>query len=81
MAIQIFGIIFLVPAVLVSFYYLFLAVAAIVYNKDSNHNLNAAPIHSFAVVIPAHNEEHTIREVLQSCNNLNYILLIVDCWR
>ena len=71
MLIQIFCIILLLLAFLVCAYYGFLALYALfVMKKDGVEDLK--PTNTFAIVIPAHNEEDMIYCVLESCAKLDY---------
>jgi cellulose synthase/poly-beta-1,6-N-acetylglucosamine synthase-like glycosyltransferase len=63
--------IFLLLAALVSLYYVFLALYALLVGQKALLLSNGAT-HTFAVVIPAHNEEETISGVLRSCDELEY---------
>ena len=67
----IYGAFFLVPALLVAFYYSFLMLARLLgaraFMPAGDH-----ATHTFAIVVPAHNEESVISEVLQSCRELDY---------
>ncbi len=52
-------------------YYCLLALCAFKFNKEEEKQ-NNNPIHSFAIIIPAHNEETVISETLESCLKLDY---------
>ncbi|NIO19351.1 MAG: glycosyltransferase, partial [Candidatus Aenigmarchaeota archaeon] len=71
MFVQILCVMFLFPAAMVCLYYVFLALYSLVVRRNALL-LNNDAIHTFAVVIPAHNEEETISGVLRSCNELDY---------
>ncbi|MBU4272659.1 MAG: glycosyltransferase family 2 protein [Planctomycetes bacterium] len=62
---------FLLPAVLVALYYLFLMVARLL-GARAFAPAGANATHTFAIVIPAHNEEQVITNVLRSCAGLDY---------
>jgi 1,2-diacylglycerol 3-beta-glucosyltransferase len=71
MFLQILCILFLFPAALVCLYYVFLALFALISRKE-NLSIEGNPAHTFAIVIPAHNEEQTISTALHSCAGLDY---------
>lgn len=71
MLIQILCILFLVPAALVCLYYMSLAVFALISRKETVL-IKGNPAHTFAIVIPAHNEEQTLSIALRSCAGLDY---------
>jgi 1,2-diacylglycerol 3-beta-glucosyltransferase len=71
MVLQILCILFLIPAFLVAVYYAFLAIYALIARRDAV-SLNEKPTHTFAIVIPAHNEEQNISNTLKSCAELDY---------
>jgi 1,2-diacylglycerol 3-beta-glucosyltransferase len=71
MFLQILCILFLIPAALVCLYYLFLALFGLLSRKE-NVSIGATPAHTFAIVIPAHNEERTLSTALHSCAGLDY---------
>lgn len=60
----------LLPA-LACAYHVFLALAAR-FGRSDNLAANSPPRHSFAIVIPAHNEEAGIADTLRSCAALDY---------
>lgn len=62
----------LIPALAVSVYYIVLASVAISVGKKSNYTSEIDATHTFAIVIPAYNEEELIQEVLHSHKNLKY---------
>ena len=61
----------LLIAFLVCAYYGFLALYALLVMKKKKV-IEQTPTHTFAIVIPAHNEEATISRVLESCDELDY---------
>jgi len=71
MVLQILCILFLIPAFLVAVYYAFLAIYALIARRDAA-SLNEKLTHTFAIVIPAHNEEENILNTLKSCAELDY---------
>jgi len=71
MFLQILCIVFLIPAALVTFYYAFLALYSLLSRKEIKVSYGV-PKHTFAILIPAHNEENSISATLQSCGELNY---------
>jgi cellulose synthase/poly-beta-1,6-N-acetylglucosamine synthase-like glycosyltransferase len=62
---------FLLPAAAAAFYHVFL-LAARLFGARAVAPASEDARHSFAVVIPAHNEEQHIAEVLRSCAALDY---------
>jgi cellulose synthase/poly-beta-1,6-N-acetylglucosamine synthase-like glycosyltransferase len=62
---------FLAPALLFGLYYAFLCVAGLMM-RPREYRTSADPCHTFAIVIPAHNEETTLPDVLHSCAALDY---------
>ncbi len=64
-------ILFLIPAALVAFYYALLALYALFLRKEIEVREDE-PKHTFAIVIPAHNEEQSISNTLRSCAELDY---------
>ena len=71
MVLQILCILFLIPAALVAFYYAFLALYVILSRKEIGLR-DGEPKHTFAIVIPAYNEEQNILNTLNSCAELDY---------
>jgi cellulose synthase/poly-beta-1,6-N-acetylglucosamine synthase-like glycosyltransferase len=71
MYLQIISILFLIPAGLVCLYYVFLAIYAVLKKQHISLSKNDAA-HTFAIVIPAHNEENVIKISLHSCDQLDY---------
>lgn len=69
--IKVLSIIFLVPSALISAYYALLAVVAMAARPRKNAS-QAGAFNSFAIVIPAHNEEDAIGDTLRSCLALDY---------
>ncbi|HEY1600501.1 MAG TPA: glycosyltransferase family 2 protein [Pirellulales bacterium] len=62
---------FLLPAVVVATYHLFLMLARLAGGRayaEASRN----PTHTFAIVIPAHNEQDIIEHALRSCSELDY---------
>ena len=53
-------------------YYCFLALYALLKRQKTKPMTEEKPFHTFAIVIPAHNEEDVISGVLQSCAELDY---------
>jgi cellulose synthase/poly-beta-1,6-N-acetylglucosamine synthase-like glycosyltransferase len=64
-------ILLLVPALMVSGYYWFLALYALK-SKGEKRPVTKQAVHSFAIIIPAHNEEKVILSTLRSCEALDY---------
>ena len=62
---------FLLPALAVAIYHAFLMLARLL-GARANARAGAEAGHSFAIVIPAHNEEQVIADVLRSCAALDY---------
>ena len=73
MWLQVVTIVLLVPAVLACLYYLGLAFVGLAVRPAVRPPGKQAR-HWFALVIPAHDEEKTIGQVLQSCTDLDYPL-------
>jgi cellulose synthase/poly-beta-1,6-N-acetylglucosamine synthase-like glycosyltransferase len=71
MLVQLLCILFLFPAALVCLYYVSLALFALMSRKE-NVSIQGNPAHTFAIIIPAHNEEQTISTALHSCAGLDY---------
>jgi 1,2-diacylglycerol 3-beta-glucosyltransferase len=71
MIFQIICILFLFPAALVCLYYMSLALFALLSRKE-NASVEGNPAYTFAIVIPAHNEEQNISTTLRSCAVLDY---------
>lgn len=71
MFLQILCILFLIPAALVCLYYMSLALFALISRKGSE-SIEGNPSHTFAIIIPAHNEEQNISTTLRSCAGLDY---------
>jgi 1,2-diacylglycerol 3-beta-glucosyltransferase len=71
MFLQILCILFLSPAALVCLYYVALALFALLSRRESA-SIDGNPAYTFAIVIPAHNEEQTISTTLRSCAELDY---------
>ncbi|MDH4099357.1 MAG: glycosyltransferase family 2 protein [Nitrospirota bacterium] len=69
--IQVVGILFLVPAMLISAYNCFLLVTAFPRPRKSNTS-NQPTDCQFIILIPAHNEEGNISKTLLSCARLDY---------
>ena len=61
----------LVPAVLVTGYYLFLAGAAMPW-RDKPRKSFPSPVNRLAILIPAHNEEDTVGTAIRSSLDLDY---------
>jgi len=55
----------------VAVYYAFLAIYALIARRD-DVLVDEKPKHTFAIVIPAHNEEQSISNTLKSCADLDY---------
>ena len=72
MLIQFFCITFLLLGFMIYSYYYFLAVYALSKKGKTKPIRKEKPFHTFAIVIPAHNEEDLIPFVLQSCAELDY---------
>ena len=62
---------FLLPAVVVAAYHMLLMVAKLA-GACGHADEGTQPTHTFAIVIPAHNEEEIIARVLKSCAELDY---------
>jgi cellulose synthase/poly-beta-1,6-N-acetylglucosamine synthase-like glycosyltransferase len=71
MTFQIICILFLIPAALVCLYYVSLALVALLFRKEAP-SVEGNPAQTFAIVIPAHNEEQSISTTLRSCAGLDY---------
>ena len=71
MFLQILCILFLFSAALVCLYYVALAFCALISRRE-NASIEGNPAHTFAIVIPAHNEEKNISTTLYSCAKLDY---------
>jgi cellulose synthase/poly-beta-1,6-N-acetylglucosamine synthase-like glycosyltransferase len=71
MLLQISCILFLLPAILVCLYYAVLALDALFVRKE-RILLDTEVKNTFAIVIPAHNEEQNIPTTLRSCAGLDY---------
>ena len=71
MLIQILCIVFLLPAFLVCAYYGFLALYGLL-AKKKRKVIEQNPASTFAIVIPAHNEEDVISRVLESSARFDY---------
>ena len=69
--IQSLSVLFLAPAFFTALYYILLAVYALI-SKPEVVPYEGSSFNSFAIVIPAHNEEGTIMGVLKSCAELDY---------
>lgn len=63
---------FLVPAALTCLYYAGLAVYALTATQPKKPDSPSTPVTTFAIVIPAHNEEASITNTLESCAGLDY---------
>jgi 1,2-diacylglycerol 3-beta-glucosyltransferase len=61
----------LLPAGLCCVYYLFLATVGLLFRQKPRTLLTNAS-HTFAIIIPAHNEETTILATLRACADLDY---------
>lgn len=70
--VQLLGTIFLVLMVLICLYYFVLAVFALVCKRQKKISPEKNYDHTFAIVIPAHNEELVISNVLRTCFSLDY---------
>jgi cellulose synthase/poly-beta-1,6-N-acetylglucosamine synthase-like glycosyltransferase len=64
-------ILFLFPAALVCLYYVSLALVALLSRKEAS-STEKTPAYTFAIIIPAHNEEQNISTTLRSCAGLDY---------
>ncbi len=62
----------LVPAVLITAYTMGLAVYALIRNRNEAPEPARDPLHTFVIIIPAHNEEKEIAETLVSCKAIDY---------
>jgi 1,2-diacylglycerol 3-beta-glucosyltransferase len=71
MMFQIATIILLIPACFVTFYYLGLALYSLALRREASERGDRTD-HSFAIIIPAHNEEKEIAQTLESCASLDY---------
>lgn len=73
MLLELLAFVLLIPAVLIAFYYMFLAVVGIITRTQKiKQPALAGKNFNFAIVIPAHNEALTIAKTLQSCNEIDY---------
>lgn len=70
-AIKVLSVIFLVPAALIAAYYALLAAVALA-ARPLRMAASVGEPGSFAIVIPAHNEEEAIGDTLRSCHALDY---------
>lgn len=61
----------LVIAAAACLYYLGLALAALLF-RPGRRPASGPPVHSFAIVIPAHNEDAVLENTLRSCADLDY---------
>jgi 1,2-diacylglycerol 3-beta-glucosyltransferase len=68
---QLLCILLLFPAAFVCAYYVSLALFALISGKEKV-SIEENPAHTFAIVIPAHNEEKNISTSLRSCAGLDY---------
>jgi hypothetical protein len=68
---QLLCVVLLVPAVLCCAYYLFLAAVRLL-ASEQQHALETSAVHTFAILIPAHNEESAISATLRTCADLDY---------
>jgi glycosyltransferase involved in cell wall biosynthesis len=71
MILQLLSAAFLAPALGFALYYAFLCFVGL-WSRPSPYRGVGDPCHSFAIVIPAHNEETTLPDVLCSCAALDY---------
>ena len=71
MILQVLCVLLLIPAVLACLYQVGLAVVAMIPHRRTPFSPLVAQ-HHFAIVIPAHNEETAIPDVLRSCADLDY---------
>ena len=70
---NILALLLLIPAALIAFYYVFLAVVGL-WQRQKKNRLpeHASKTNRFAIIIPAHNEALTILKTLRSCKALDY---------
>lgn len=71
MVLQTLAALLLAPAVLACIYQVFLAVAGFG-PRRRGVEISSAPSAYFAIVIPAHNEETTVPDVIRACGELDY---------
>jgi cellulose synthase/poly-beta-1,6-N-acetylglucosamine synthase-like glycosyltransferase len=71
MFLQILCVLFLLPAALVCLYYVSLALFVLI-SREESASIEGTPANTFAIVIPAHNEEKNISTALRSCIALDY---------
>jgi glycosyltransferase involved in cell wall biosynthesis len=71
MPLQVLCILLLVPAVLCCAYYLFLAAVRLL-SGEPRTAPETGPTHTFALLIPAHNEEDALPATLRACAQLDY---------
>lgn len=72
MLLQLLCLLFLVPAALTCIYYAGLAVYALTAAQPKKPDSPGTPVTTFAIVIPAHNEEESLVNTLESCAGLHY---------
>lgn len=70
--INIFCAVVLMPGLLTIIYYIILAVFALAHRPQTAITLKKTPYTSFAILIPAHNEEKTINIALNACLAFDY---------
>jgi hypothetical protein len=68
---QLLCVVLLVPAVLCCAYYLFLATVRLL-ASERQRSPETSSVHTFAILIPAHNEEAAISATLRACADLDY---------
>lgn len=71
MLLQLLCVVLLVPAVLCCAYYLFLAAVGLL-ASETKRSPKTSSVHTFAILIPAHNEEAAITATLRACADLDY---------
>ncbi len=72
MLLQIITIVFLIPAIGIAVYYNGLAVVALFNWKKTKSKRHYEQRTTFAILVPAHNEEKSITRTIKSCNELDY---------
>lgn len=68
---QILGMLSVVAAAFICTYHIVLATVALC-TWGRGERRSDSPCHTFAIVIPAHNEEHTVQLALDACSRLDY---------
>ncbi len=72
MVLQVLCVLFLVPACGAALYFLMLALIYFTKHRDVGWDNSKGAAHTFAIIVPAHNEELTILNVLANLQSLDY---------